>query len=73
MRALTMLWKGFGNDTGSQYRQAKCLGSRPLLISAGLPRFGEKSEKKAGKTGCVGREKVDEGHVIIDSVSLLDD
>jgi hypothetical protein len=35
--------------------------------------FREKSEKKAGKTGCVGREKVDDGHVIIDSVGLLDD
>ena len=35
--------------------------------------FREKSEKKNGKTGYVGREKVDDGLVIIDSVNLLDD
>jgi hypothetical protein len=35
--------------------------------------FRGKSEKRAGKTGCVGREKVDDGPVIIDSISLLDD
>jgi hypothetical protein len=35
--------------------------------------FREKAEKRAGKTGCVGRKKVDDGLVIIDSVSLLDD
>jgi hypothetical protein len=32
-----------------------------------------KSEKRVGKTGRVGREKADDGLVIIDSVSLSDD